>query len=86
MIPKRLKTARARVELTQEELGILAEIDEESAKIRVCQYESGTHRPNFETICRFAKILKVPENYFYTLNDEFAEELILIYNEKYNLL
>lgn len=86
MIPKRLKTARARAELTQEELGILARIDQESAKIRVCQYESGTHRPNFETICRFSKILKVPENYFYTLNDGFAEELILIYNEKYNIL
>ncbi|EPG7654520.1 XRE family transcriptional regulator, partial [Proteus mirabilis] len=34
MVPKRLKAARARVALTQEELGILAGIDEESAKIR----------------------------------------------------
>ena len=40
---KRLKQARLRTDLTQEQLGILAGIDEFSASARVNQYEKGKH-------------------------------------------
>ncbi|WP_145515763.1 helix-turn-helix domain-containing protein [Yersinia aleksiciae] len=76
MIPKRLKTARLKANLTQEKLGVLAGIDEATAYSRMSHYESGTHRPTFETVCAFARVLNVPESYFYTLDDSFAEALL----------
>ena len=48
MLPKRLKTARKKARLTQEKLGVMAGIDESTARSRVSQYESGTYRPTFE--------------------------------------
>jgi len=57
MLPIRLKNARLRANLTQEKLGILSGIEEATARFRVSQYESGVHRPNFEMICAFAKVL-----------------------------
>jgi len=61
-------------------LGVLAGIDEASASARMNQYERGKHTPDFEMMCKLAKILKVPENYFYTTDDVMAE-MILIYNK-----
>lgn len=80
MIPKRLKEARHRAKLTQERLGVMAGIDESTARSRVSQYENGIYRPNFETCCAFAKILGVPECYFYTLDDDFAGALVELYS------
>lgn len=79
MIPRRLKEARLRAKLSQEKLGVLAGIDISTANSRVCHYENGTHHPTFQTVCAFARILKVPECYFYTLDDNFAEEILLLY-------
>lgn len=80
MISKRLKEARRRAKLTQERLAVLAGIDESTARSRISQYENGIYRPNFETCCAFAKILNVPECYFYTLDDDFADALLQLYN------
>ncbi|MEI2265906.1 helix-turn-helix domain-containing protein [Erwinia sp. CGal63] len=85
MIPARLKAARLRARLTQEKLGVLAGIEEETARSRVSQYEGGIHRPTFETMCAFARVLNVPECYFYTLDDEFAETVLAIWLKKRNL-
>lgn len=79
MIPKRLKEARHRAKLTQEKLAVMAGIDESTARSRISQYENGIYRPNFETCCAFARILNVPECYFYTLDDEFAAALLALY-------
>ncbi|EDV9704813.1 helix-turn-helix transcriptional regulator [Salmonella enterica subsp. enterica] len=81
MLPIRLKTARQQANLTQEKLGVLAGIEEATARSRVSQYESGIHRPTFEMMCAFAKVLKVPECYFYTMDDDFAEIILQTYNE-----
>lgn len=81
VIPSRLKAARLRADLTQEKLGVLAGIEEATARSRVSQYESGIHRPTFEMMCAFAKILKVPECYFYTVDDDFSEIIIKAYND-----
>lgn len=79
MLQNRLRAARLRANLTQEKLGILAGIEEATVRSRVSQYESGIHRPNFEMMCEFAKILDVPESYFYTVDDEFAEAVLELY-------
>jgi transcriptional regulator with XRE-family HTH domain len=81
MIPKRLKEARKRARLTQEKLAVLAGIDESTARSRISQYENGIYRPNFETCCALAKVLGVPECYFYTLDDSFASALLGLYTQ-----
>ncbi|XBS71254.1 helix-turn-helix transcriptional regulator [Acerihabitans sp. KWT182] len=83
MIPKRLREARKRAKLTQEKLAVMAGIDESTARSRISQYENGIYRPNFETCCAFAKVLKVPECYFYTVDDNFASELLALYNQSF---
>jgi len=80
MISKRLKEARRRAKLTQEKLAVMAGIDESTARSRISQYENGIYRPNFETCCAFAKILDVPECYFYTVDDDFAVALLQLYS------
>lgn len=79
MIPKRLKIARLRANLTQERLGVLAGIEEATAYSRLSHYEKGTHKPTFELVCEFARVLEVPECYFYILDDEFAEDVLNLY-------
>lgn len=79
MLPARLKTARLQANMTQEMLGVLAGIEEETARSRVSQYEGGVHRPTFEMMCSFAKVLNVPESYFYTIDDNFAEMILDLY-------
>ncbi|ACS87186.1 helix-turn-helix domain-containing protein [Musicola paradisiaca] len=86
MLPIRLKTARLRANLTQEKLGVLAGIEEATARSRISQYESGIHRPTFEMICAFAKVLNVPECYFYTVDDDFAEVVLKTHNQWSNNL
>ncbi|WP_323635621.1 helix-turn-helix transcriptional regulator [Pectobacterium polaris] len=81
MLPIRLKTARLRANLTQEKLGVLAGIEEATARSRISQYESGVHRPTFEMMCAFAKVLNIPECYFYTVDDEFAEIILKNYKK-----
>ena len=90
MITKRLKEARLRAGLSQEKLGILAGIDEASASARMNQYEKGKHTPDFATVEKFAKVLKIPAPYFYT-DDDLLAEIIISYSilaeeDKINLM
>lgn len=82
MITKRLKSARTRAGLTQEQLGVLAGIDESTARGRISSYETGAYRPVFETMCLFAKVLNVPECYFYIVDDQFAEEVLQLHLQR----
>ncbi|ECE8959004.1 helix-turn-helix domain-containing protein [Salmonella enterica] len=84
MLPVRLKTARLHARLTQEKPGVLAGIEEETARSRVSQYEGGVHRPTFEMMCAFARVLNVPECYFYAVNDNFAEMVLELYQKYQN--
>ncbi|EPO0902293.1 helix-turn-helix transcriptional regulator [Citrobacter amalonaticus] len=79
MIPKRLKEVRLRAKLTQEKLGVLAGIEEATAYSRLSHYENGTHKPTFDLVCEFARVLNVPECYFYTVDDDFAEAVLDLY-------
>ncbi len=73
---KRLKEARLTSGLSQKKLGIAAGIDEFSASARFNQYENGKHLPDFLTLKRIAKVLKVPPAYFYADDDLLAELLV----------
>ncbi|EBG6490189.1 helix-turn-helix transcriptional regulator [Salmonella enterica] len=79
MIPRRLKEARLRAKLTQEKLGVLAGIEEATAYSRLSHYENGTHKPTFDLVCEFARVLNVPECYFYTVDDDFAQAVLDLY-------
>lgn len=69
----RLKQARMAAGLSQERLGILAGIEEASASARMNQYERGKHHPDPSMVERLAKVLDVPEAYFYCRDSDLAE-------------
>lgn len=69
---KRLKEARRACGLSQEKLGVLAGIEEESASSRMNHYEKGRHEPDFSMVERLAKVLEVPEAFFYAKDDDVA--------------
>lgn len=83
MLPYRLKEARLKAGLSQQQLGVLAGIDEATASARMNQYERGVHTPDFELVCRLAAVLNTPASYFYTVEDDLAE-IILIYARQKN--
>jgi transcriptional regulator with XRE-family HTH domain len=67
-----MKEARKHAGLSQERLGVLAGIDEMSSSARMNQYERGKHEPDYSMVERIAKVLNVPESYFYAKDDEAA--------------
>lgn len=76
LIGKRLREARERTEYSQKKLGIAAGFDKFSASPRVNHYENGRHEPDFSTIQRLAKLLKVPTAYFYAEEDQLAQLIL----------
>ena len=79
-ITKRLKEAREKANISQKQLGIAAGIDEFTSSARMNQYETGKHTPDFNTLSRIAKILKVPTAYFYADDDLLAEIIAFMAN------
>jgi len=79
---KRLKEARKAAGLSQERLGVLAGIDEASASARMNQYERGKHEPDFSMVERIAKVLNVPEAYFYAKDNELASLVVQLHRMK----
>ena len=75
-IPKRLREARDRAELSQAELGIAAGMDPSGASARMNQYERDKHVPDYQTMKRIAAVLGCPVPYFYTEDDTLAEILL----------
>jgi transcriptional regulator with XRE-family HTH domain len=73
---KRLKHARQLAGLSQEQVGIQADLDPMSASTRMNRYELGKRTPDYELVERFASVLKVPTAYFYAGNDEDAQLLL----------
>jgi transcriptional regulator with XRE-family HTH domain len=69
---RRLKQARLRSGLTQEQLGIHAGIDEFSASARINQYERGKHMPHLIMGQRLARALHVPTSFLYEEDDLLA--------------
>ncbi|MEE9647980.1 helix-turn-helix transcriptional regulator [Enterobacter soli] len=82
MVPNRLRAARTAAKLTQEKLGVLVGIDESTARSRISQYENGIYRPDFDTACRMARILDIPECYLFTVDDDFAAAILELYHQR----
>lgn len=74
-LPRRLKAARLKSQLTQRQLGVCLGMDENTASARMNQYEKGKHSPDYQTMQRLAKVLDVPVAYFYCDDDLLAELL-----------
>lgn len=76
MVPKRLKEAREAAGLSQEKLSELLGIEGVNTRSRLSNYEVGRFAPPFDFILRVAKVLDYPENYFYTVDDDFAKAVL----------
>ncbi|NDV13808.1 helix-turn-helix domain-containing protein [Crenobacter caeni] len=72
-LPERLKAARLDRGLTQQQLGILLDMDPNSASARMSQYETGKHMPDYDTMKRMADELGVPVAYFFCENELDAQ-------------
>lgn len=83
MIGRRLKAARKLKKISQERLGLEAGMDVSTARSRISQYENDSVKPPFELVCKFADVLGFPDSYFYTRDNEFAEQILDIYKNKY---
>ena len=73
---RRLKEARLALGLSQKKLGMLAHIEEFTASARMNQYEKNKHHPDFGTVKRIARVLKVPTAYFYAEEDALAQAIL----------
>ena len=68
---RKLKHLRQKNHLTQKELGIALGFSEDSADVRIAQYEADARKPRDEILVKMAKILCVPidiltvDEYFY---------------------
>ncbi|MFC3461482.1 helix-turn-helix domain-containing protein [Massilia haematophila] len=69
---RRLKTARLEGKLSQEQLGLLAGLEVESASARMNRYERGTRAPTVELVARIGSVLNLPVAYFYAIDDDEA--------------
>jgi transcriptional regulator with XRE-family HTH domain len=75
----RLRQARQRRKLAQDELGVMAGLEESSSSARISRYESGIHEPPFQFVEALARVLDVSPAYFYCPDDRLAD-IILIYS------
>lgn len=62
--------------MSQEQVGIEAELDPMSARVRMNRYENSRRIPNPELVARFATVLGVPTPYFYCDDDDEARLLL----------
>lgn len=72
VIGKRLKEARLSAGYSQEQLGLLAGLEVESASARMNRYERGTRVPGVELVERIGNVLNLPATYFYASDDSEA--------------
>jgi len=76
VLKKRLKEARLKSGLSQEQLGLMAGLEVESASARMNRYERGTRAPTTELMERIADVLKLPLAYFYAVEESEAALLV----------
>lgn len=72
-VARRLREARARADLAQDALGVLAGLEESSASARMSRYESGIHEPSLQFIEAVAKVIGISASYFYCKDDRLAD-------------
>jgi transcriptional regulator with XRE-family HTH domain len=75
---KRLKEARAKMKISQKNLGIAIGVEESSASSRMNHYEQGRHYPDAETIKKMAEALDMPLPFFFCESDKLAQLICLV--------
>jgi transcriptional regulator with XRE-family HTH domain len=78
-IAERIGQARKAAGLSQQALGVAAGIEEETAKVRIHQYEQGKHLPPYSMLERLAKTLGKPVSWF--ICEEAQKSLLLVLDE-----
>lgn len=76
---RRLRQLRQLRKLAQDELGVMAGLEESSSSARMSRYESCIHEPPFQFVEALAQVLNVSPAYFFCSDDRLAD-LILIYS------
>ena len=68
----RLREARLRAGIPQDQLGVLIGLDESTASARISRYESGIHAAPYDIAVKLAQALSIPTPYLYCEDDELA--------------
>jgi transcriptional regulator with XRE-family HTH domain len=76
---RRLRHVRQLRHLAQDQLGVMAGLEESSSSARMSRYESGIHEPPFHFVEVLATVLDVSPAYFYCPDDRLAD-IILVYS------
>lgn len=79
VIAKRLREAREELGLSLEAVGVLAGIDEATAKVRMSQYENARHTPPIAMLFKLAAALKKSPAWF-VVEDELKAPIAAINN------
>jgi len=75
---RRLRQARLRKAMSQDQLGKKLGLDESTASTRISRYENGVHEPPVRTARDLANALNVPLGYLYCDDDTLAEIILLV--------
>ena len=75
-IGDRIKRVRNMRGITQRELGLAVGFDENSADVRIAQYESGTRTPKEDMLTKIAKVLDVNYRSLYEPTLYAAEDIM----------
>jgi transcriptional regulator with XRE-family HTH domain len=73
---ERIKRIRNFREMTQKELGLAIGFDENTADVRIAQYESGTRTPKEDTLRKIADVLRVNYRAIYEPTLYSAEDVM----------
>jgi transcriptional regulator with XRE-family HTH domain len=73
---RRLREARLRAAIAQDQLGVRIGLDEGTASARMSRYETGVHAPPFGLAIKIAKTLGLPTAYLYCEDDELAKLIL----------
>jgi transcriptional regulator with XRE-family HTH domain len=88
-IGERIKRIRNLRNLTQKELGLAIGFDENTADVRIAQYESNTRKPKEDMLRKIAKVLDVNYRSLYEPTNYAAEDVMYTLfelDEQYNHL
>jgi transcriptional regulator with XRE-family HTH domain len=80
-IGERIKQARVHRGLTQKALGLLVGFDENTADVRIAQYESSTRTPKADMRNKLAAALNINYRYFYDSHAYAAEDYMFLFFE-----
>ncbi len=62
--------------MSQEQLGLQAGLEVESASARMNRYERGTRMPSVDLMVRIGEVLNLPLSYFYATDDNEVAILV----------